>query len=388
VARVSLPDDPTLAEVARAIEHGGIAGDILDRQFRLVWASPGLREIIGEEDEERLGYGRHIVDVCHSDAWVAAFGIETIRQIASATAPYWIASAEGRRAIEQYPDLGLDRRDVEPLPLPPIWAITFELRKGDGTPPSSVNALGIRIQDAQGTVVGALETFSSGLPPQILWLLVRGDERLFERMARLVTPGKRQAALLFGDLEASSKLSRRLPTATYFDLISRLTTRFDEEVIESKGVLGKHAGDGVTAFFLVDDLGSPSRAARAAIETARALKAATADIAAGMDSLAPDSCRLNVGLHWGPTVYLGQVATSGRLEVTALGDEVNEAARIQESARHGQTLASKLVIEQLDEDDASELDIDMTSVSYRPIVELDAPPKAVRDAGVVAVASI
>ena len=31
------------------------------------------------------------------------------------------------------------------------------------------------------------------------------------------------------------------------------------------------------------------------------------------------------GLHWGSTLYVGQIATSGRSEVTALGDEVNEA---------------------------------------------------------------
>jgi hypothetical protein len=31
--------------------------------------------------------------------------------------------------------------------------------------------------------------------------------------------------------------------------------------------------------------------------------------------------RVNVGIHWGGTLMVGQVATGGRLEVTALGDE-------------------------------------------------------------------
>ncbi len=56
---------------------------------------------------------------------------------------------------------------------------------------------------------------------------------------------------------------------------------------------------------------------------------------------------MNVGAHWGPALYMGQIVTGGRLEVTALGDEVNEAARVQQSARDGEILATKSLVEQL-----------------------------------------
>ena len=45
--------------------------------------------------------------------------------------------------------------------------------------------------------------------------------------------------------------------------------------------------------------------------------------------------KVNVGLHWGATLMVGQVATRGRLEVTALGDQMNEAARIEAAAKGG-----------------------------------------------------
>ncbi|MBW3609161.1 MAG: hypothetical protein KY463_12555, partial [Actinobacteria bacterium] len=61
-------------------------------------------------------------------------------------------------------------------------------------------------------------------------------------------------------------------------------------------------------------------------------------------------CAVNVGLHWGGALYMGQLVTGGRLEVTALGDRVNEAARIQASARDGEVLASKSLIEHLADD--------------------------------------
>ena len=79
---------------------------------------------------------------------------------------------------------------------------------------------------------------------------------------------------------------------------------------------------------------------------------------------------------------MGQLVTGGRLEVTALGDEVNEAARIQESARDGNVLASKVLVEHLSDEDARSLGIDPDSVLYRPVSELgSATTKAKRDAG-------
>jgi len=58
-----------------------------------------------------------------------------------------------------------------------------------------------------------------------------------------------------------------------------------------------------------------------------------------------------------------------RLEVTALGDAVNECARIQESARHGQALASKALIENLTTDDAAALGLHGDSLVYRTIAD-------------------
>ncbi|MBA2567456.1 MAG: hypothetical protein H0V08_06665, partial [Thermoleophilaceae bacterium] len=95
---------------------------------------------------------------------------------------------------------------------------------------------------------------------------------------------------------------------------------------------------------------------------------------------------LNVGLHWGGALYIGQVVTGGRLEVTALGDEVNEAARIQQSATDGAVLASKQIVERLDERDAAAIDLDPDRLAYRTVADLDgATDKAVRDAGGIAV---
>ena len=96
--------------------------------------------------------------------------------------------------------------------------------------------------------------------------MARGNPGMFERMARLIEPARHRTAILFADLQASSVLSRRLSSASYFDLIKTLTTAIDSAVVKGLGIVGRHAGDGVTAFFLADDVGSASAAARATIE--------------------------------------------------------------------------------------------------------------------------
>ena len=119
-------------------------------------------------------------------------------------------------------------------------------------------------------------------------------------------------------------------------------TEADQAVITRAGIVGRHAGDGLTAFFLAEHVGSRAAACAAALDAGREI----------VDWCPPGMPRgelkINAGVHWGGALYLGQVITGGRLEVTALGDEVNECARIQQSARDGALLASKPLVERLD----------------------------------------
>ncbi|HZB78723.1 MAG TPA: hypothetical protein VE522_02605 [Actinomycetota bacterium] len=81
--------------------------------------------------------------------------------------------------------------------------------------------------------------------------------------------------------------------------------------------------------------------------------------------------------------------SDGRLEITALGDRVNECARIEQSARDGQILASKSLIENLEDEDAKALGLDPDRVTYRMVAELPgADEKAERDAGTIPVTEL
>ena len=188
---------------------------------------------------------------------------------------------------------------------------------------------------------------------------------------------------MFADLEASSPLTRRLPTASYFAFARRLARVADQSVIDAGGLVGRHVGDGLVSFFLSETAGSESAAARACIAAARALRGALTDVAT-RSNLAAEDVVMRFGLHWGSTLYVGNITTAGRGEVTALGDEVNEAC-----ASGGRALASKDLIERLEPEDAAALDLDPDRITYTPLADLStATEKARRDAPAIAVCDI
>jgi class 3 adenylate cyclase len=386
--------DAELVELARELERLRWAFDIYDADWRLVCVSDELKTMLNERDEERLGYGRHIVEVLRLEAWDRALTDESKAGVFASNAPRWMhGTPGGKEAFQRLlgPELAPYVEDIEPS-ASCAWTFEFEYVEGD-LPPLPIGCVTTRIRGNSGELIGQVTIYSARLPPRLLTLLTRGDEAMFERMARLIEPDRHAAAILFADLQASGALSRRLSSAAFFKLIRSVTTAIDEVVLVRRGLVGKHAGDGVTAFFLAEQLGSASTAARCAVDAARvvgdAAREAGRALEGGSDLLAPEEIKMNVGVHWGPALYMGQIVTGGRLEVTALGDEVNEAARVQQSAHDGEILASKSLLEQLSVSDAREVGVDPDSLPYQTIADLEtASDKAVRDAGGLPVASL
>jgi len=290
-------------------------------------------------------------------------------------------------------DLGVDRDALREMVHPSLRDIVDELEPNEAIAACwddrasyfsgtlSLTSVAQRVRDATGHVVGTVLLVKPAVPMgTIAMLCAAGDVEHLQRMQRFAEPNRRPAAVLFADLEGSTQLSKQLPTATYFRLVRRITRAADQCVIEAGGLVGRHVGDGVAAFFAAETAGSEAAAARACIVAARAIRAATSQVAESQD-LDRDNVTLRAGLHWGATLYIGSIITPGRTEVTALGDEVNEAARIEACATGGRILASKNLIERLDRADAADLGIDPNHVTYTQLTDLDtATDKARQDA--------
>jgi class 3 adenylate cyclase len=379
-------------EITAQLDETGVAAELVDPDWRLVWVSPELRALTGAGSDEELGLGRHYVATRTLPAWRQFVSDEKILEVARELMPYIAEGAPGGLAGLRDVAHSIFQpvlTEIEPKPLPPLYISTIEFRQGD-LPPVSVYYMVVRLNGAGGDVSGILFLYLPRLPASLLALIVRGNQAMFARMAELTKPAPRPAAILFADLESSAALSRRLASAAYFRLLREMTTAIDAVVATECGITGRHAGDGVTAFFLSDQLGSHSAAAMAALRTARRLPSVAADAAKALAAegvqLDGHECRLNVAVHWSGGLYVGQIVTGGRLEITALGDEVNECARIEQSAHGGAILASKGVIERLTPEDGAAVGIDAPHVTYHALAELEGvDEKARRDAGIVAV---
>ena len=386
------PSDPLHHQWAAHIDRLQWSAMILDAEWRLQWASPQLREFIkdhGRFDTTELGYGLHVVEAFMKPAWINTVHPDSQAEMFLELAPFMLTDLQqrGRDPLEIIPEPFAQLvGQVEPTEIPSSWSTSFLYvdRLADTELPAyRVNVFFIRMNGDNGRPSGWLIFFFMGIRPNLLALLGRGDERMYERMASLVEPGPRQAAILFCDLHGSGVLSRRLPSVGYFKLVRRLWTGIDAAVADNAGIIGKHAGDGASAYFLVDDCGGPSEAAAAALKTARRVHEVSESV---FDGDADSPCFMKVGVHWGGSLFMGQLVPGGRLDVTALGDEVNEAARIQEAADRGETLASKPLLERLSDDAAAALGLDPEKLAYRQLVDV-APhlDKVVRDAGALAV---
>jgi len=386
--------DERLRDLAEQVDSYGWAAELLDHRWHLVWVSHELLTMHGERDPERFGLGDHVLVSRMRVRERGAITEESGDRWLRTNGPFLLEAAEsGQDALAELLRSREARilEDCDPRPAPCGWASTFDFSRDEFF--GRVNYVAQRVHSPDGDLVGYLFLYGLDMPASIATLLMRGDRAMHERMAALVEPGQRSLAVLFADLEASGSLSRRLASPVYFRLVRDIRTALEAAVGDCGGIVGKHAGDGVTAYFLSEQLGSDSGAARAALETARSLPDSTREAAAALaDEGLPvdaDGCRLKVAVHWGPSLYVGQVASQGRLEISALGDEMNEAARIEQAAQGDQVLASKPLIERLGEDDASALDLDPKRLAYRALAEVEGvSEKAKRDAGSIAVADV
>ncbi len=388
-----LPEDPVLGQWASTLNDAGYWAWVFDASWRVVFATDELRLSLADT-ESLIPVGHHWFSLEMTRYRATNFGgasalPEGRRDYFRHVGPHVLASTPGgrdmlRRVVD--PELGDLIDELQPLDLPQVWLVPsvsyrFGGEQVDGT------WMSFRIDDGHGGLAGVVVMVkpAAGMS-QLAAAAATADLGHLERMRLVERPDRRPAAILIADLESSSPLARRLSTAQYFAFGRRFVRAADQCIVDEGGIVGRHAGDGVVAFFLAETAGSESAAANSCITAARALRNTLGDIAARSEI--PDIA-LRFGLHWGSTLYVGRILTAGRSEVTALGEEVNEAARIEACATGGRTLASKSLVERLTSADAATLAIDLVHATYTPLAELaTATDKARRDAPSIAVCEV
>ena len=190
---IEFPKDERLAAWARDIEALSWSGLVIDREFRLVYVSRELLDFLANPSDEEVGIGRHILEAFTSKAWLDIIAPESQIDLFMRIAPYAIGDFEGRgkdaRAILPEPFLPLlgeiNRRDI-----PEVDSFSFDYidpRADLDLPSYRVDSLLIRLEDREG-LAGAVILSFMGVRPNLITLLARGNQEMYERMAKLVEP--------------------------------------------------------------------------------------------------------------------------------------------------------------------------------------------------------
>lgn len=147
-----------------------------------------------------------------------------------------------------------------------------------------------------------------------------------------------ELSMLFVDVRGSTTLAEKMDTLEFSRLMNRFYEAAIKVLVEADAFIDKLVGDEVTALFIPGFAGPEH--ARRAVEAGQALLRVT-----GHGRPADPWVPVGVGIHTG-SAWVGSIAgaSGSAADFTALGDNVNIAARLASAAGQGEVLASEATI--------------------------------------------
>ncbi len=157
------------------------------------------------------------------------------------------------------------------------------------------------------------------LPPNV------GPAAGFQRPAHLHGQ-EREIAILFADLRGFTQFAeRKLPYDVVF-VLNRYFNAMGQAVERAGGRVDKFIGDGVMALFGVET--DPARACRQALAAAREMSRTLDELNHALAHDLDRPLKIGLGVHVGH-VIVGEMGYARATSVTAIGDAVNTASRLE-----------------------------------------------------------
>lgn len=150
-------------------------------------------------------------------------------------------------------------------------------------------------------------------------------------------------SMLFVDVRGSTALSESMSAMEFQKLINRFFIGTTKIIGDEFGLVEKLAGDAVAAFWGAGFAGNEY--------VARTVRAAQKII----KTMQEENIPVGVGVHTGVAYFGAMGEENGLINISAIGDEVNTAARLASKADTGEIIISEAALSQV-EVDASKLE--------------------------------
>ena len=150
--------------------------------------------------------------------------------------------------------------------------------------------------------------------------------RTARRRVDFAQGSEREIAILFADIRGFTALAEgRLPYDVVF-MLNRYFAAMGRAVEAAGGRVDKFIGDGVMALF--GDRAMPRPAAAQALAAARLMSLRLDELNVALRAELAEPLRIGIGIHAGP-VIVGEMGYGGATTITAIGDAVNTASRLE-----------------------------------------------------------
>ena len=138
---------------------------------------------------------------------------------------------------------------------------------------------------------------------------------------------EREIAIMFTDIRGFTALSEgRLPYDVVF-ILNRYFAAIGRSVESVGGRIDKFLGDGVMALFGIEN--GAEAGCRSALAAARLISQRMGELNASLRAEIDQPLRIGIGIHAGP-IIIGEMGFGAASSITAIGDAVNTASRLQE----------------------------------------------------------
>jgi adenylate cyclase len=144
---------------------------------------------------------------------------------------------------------------------------------------------------------------------------------------------EKKLAILFSDIRGFTPFAEALPPYDVVHVLNRYFHQMGRVITSFGGIIDNYAGDGLMALFgMNDSVEAPLQAVKAGLGMLEAVER----LGPYLETIYCKSFQIGIGVHYGEVV-VGEIGAENLKRVTAIGDAVNLASRIESANKQAGT---------------------------------------------------